>query len=368
MAITVVPASDYNSGSVADPAEYGDVAENWGPTGVLDVPSGTLLETTLSGGDWSTAPGKAFLRGHLFTSDTTVTGTFASNTSADPRYDIVVARLKHQNLNDSTAPNGVVTVVQGTAGGGYPEVSRDPFGDWDAPLLVAKVTDTGAAVEEYDPRPFVPPPTVGGLSFTSVPSPARGQRFLDYTTGFLWRWDHTSGLWTEAGASSVLIEEQHATSGQQRFLLNNGGVGIPNVYRHLRIVGSGQTDQTSGITYLQLQFNGDGNANYWSHLFWSESGASQDLTDDSETFPDWGRIGSYRSTFELVVPYYASGVDKTFHGRGYAFDGSTSPAAQESWHGGGLWSGDAAISEIRLDVFGSVGFGGDVVVSLYGER
>lgn len=360
MAIVLIPAPDRSGGSVSDPAEYGDIAVSWGADGVLDTPSGTLLHTTLSGGNWETQPGRAMLRGHLFISDTVVSGSFSSNTSTDPRYDWVVARAHFQNFNDAAAPNGSITVVQGTAGGGWPAVSRDAKGDWDTPLLLARVTDTGAAVEVADPRVFVEPPLISGLRRDTVPDPSAGQRFLDLDTGF--EWLYANGVWVQSGSSATLIEEIEvdASTPTVEFL------DIPQGYRHLRLVANTRLDATNP-RLIGVVFNGDTEAG------WYDSYVKQFVSDGTvfdsshvDAGEGYGGVaGQYRGSLEIVVPHYATGADKAYHTYGMINDDQLI----RTWAGGGDWARDQPVTSIRLFLTGAAAnWVPGSIFSLYGER
>lgn len=360
MAITVRPASDVNSGSVADPAEYGDITQWWAATGVLDHPAGTELETTIVGGDYETKPGKALLRGHLFTSDATVTQTPTANANTSPRYDYVVARLHHQNLSDSTLPNGSITVVEGTAGGPVPAYSRDALGDWDTPLLLAAVTDTGAAVEEADPRVFMEPPAVAGLYRPAVQTPAEGQRFRDLITGFESLW--TGGAWQPSGASTTLYKRVELAADQGIITFD----GIPTTYQHLRIEVHAESVGAARSAWLRI--NGDSGTNYYSLLtvFSGDVNAPSRVVNAGNTVLYWGRVGTRSTSCTIKFNDYSVATDKSVAAWGHNAGLTTSE--MENWIAGGLWNVTDPITSIEMQLDGGDQFLAGSSFSLIMER
>lgn len=155
-------------------AQWGEMAQLWARSGVVGTTrtstDPTLRVTLGTGLTVNVAPGPAWVRGHYYTSDATVTRTGSTNTSTNPRIDRVVLRL------DTTANTITPTIIEGTpATSPVPPALTRTATVHDIPLARMTCPGSGSA-QNYtnlvDERQFTGPGVivadVGGPSTSDV--------------------------------------------------------------------------------------------------------------------------------------------------------------------------------------------------------
>jgi hypothetical protein len=142
------------STQVKTPQEWGNMAQNWLGTGVIDGKLNELLcYADSTGMQVKIKSGQSFIQGHFFQSDAVVTLPIATANSSNPRIDRVVVRL------DYTSDSIQLAVLQGTPATSpvAPAVTQNTS-RWEvslAQVYVGKSVSTIASGNITDERNFV---------------------------------------------------------------------------------------------------------------------------------------------------------------------------------------------------------------------
>lgn len=78
------------------------------------VGTGALTANVTAFQAWIDGSSNALQGGYLFTNDATAAVTFAAGSGTNPRYDMVVARIRDNPYDASGSQTGTIEVVQGT--------------------------------------------------------------------------------------------------------------------------------------------------------------------------------------------------------------------------------------------------------------
>lgn len=155
--VDIWPYSGRNDGAVSD-SEHETLLSAISD-GIPPTESSGALETTISGGSWSTQPGKLFIAGHILHVDSVASGPTPDPASAT-RYATVVAYIDRTQTPWSYG----VRLALGAPGGGAPNLSRSRTGVYEVGLMTFTVSPTGTVTVRSDDRVFLTPaglPLVG---------------------------------------------------------------------------------------------------------------------------------------------------------------------------------------------------------------
>ena len=153
--------------------------------------------------------------------------------------------------------------------------------------------------------------------------------------------------------------------------------GIPQTFRHLRIIGQLRTTQAVTIDYLAWRFNGDAGNNYnytattiRGATLGAGAGGGENYTYSAIFAPDAPGASASPNRFvgfEAMLPEYAGNGNKVLFVHGHMVYTGSTPGARYVL-GGGVWENNAAINSISVQP-GNVGnLAAGSRLALYGIR
>jgi hypothetical protein len=178
----------------------------------------------------------------------------------------------------------------------------------------------------------------------------------------------TAPEWGAGGMS--LIEEKLATVPVANFDFT----GIPQIYRHLKIVFAGRGDTNANFTSFSLRFNGD-SGNYYNMVNFYIASDGSEANNDSGTIGGsaltiWripaltGIAGMVGSSEMLVFNYSGTTFFKNIHTMNLCQEDTADNIIESMWlHG--MWRKTAAINQITISPAAGNFIAGSVA-SLYG--
>lgn len=282
----------------------------------------------------SIAVGAAIVDGRVYTNDTAIAATPIIGPAANPRIDRVVIRQNYTAV-DYTSVNAPALIVDlNTAriaiisgaeavGPAAPTLTQDEDRAtyWDIPLYQYQIAVGGAITGLTDEREWADVSAFEKIDETVLTAPANIITFAS----------------------------------------------IPQVYRHLQIVGHGQA--SAATPNVWIRFNADAAANY-DNITSRESHANTLLTAEQIAtnqiqIPEITSVANTASGFVIHIPNYRGifhkSVNAMWDNKIANTTGNLRTNQSSSW-----WRSVAAITNITMEVAGAPTWNTGTVVTLYG--
>lgn len=152
-----------------------------------------------------------------------------------------------------------------------------------------------------------------------------------------------------------LLSTRFNTTGAQTIDYITDGIGtnttefvnIPQNFKDLLLLWTGQSDGSGEIDSLALRFNGDGGNNYISRLTRNTSTDTYSTTSGTFSVLRGGYVGTTRGVGAVWIPSYSLTLNKYIHGSNFA-RGQSGGNNTFTCTAGGHWTGTAAIDSIRV--------------------